>query len=99
MNAIDLFAGAGGLSEGFIQAGFKAIGHVEMDKYAAETLKTRMIYHELKSRGLMSVYKDYVEGNITREEIIDQYGLQDIADSVLCEKIDDGYAGTIDRLK
>jgi len=99
MNAIDLFAGAGGLSEGFIQAGFKVIGHVEMDKNAAETLRTRMIYHELKSMGLMNVYEDYLRGDITRSEIIEQYKLQDIADSVLCETIDDSYLETIGRLK
>ena len=32
---IDLFAGAGGLSEGFLQAGFLPIAHVEMNEFAA----------------------------------------------------------------
>ena len=42
---LDLFAGAGGLSEGFIQAGFNPIAHIESDKAACFTLKTRMAYH------------------------------------------------------
>ena len=40
-NFIDLFAGAGGLSEGFLQAGFKPVAHVEMNEFAARTLETR----------------------------------------------------------
>ena len=41
---IDLFAGAGGLSEGFIKAGFSPIAHIEMKKDACNTLKTRSAF-------------------------------------------------------
>ena len=38
---IDLFAGAGGLSEGFIRQGFSPIAHVEMNKFACDTGHSR----------------------------------------------------------
>ena len=44
---IDLFAGAGGLSEGFIKSGYQPVAHVEMDENACDTLKTRLSYHYL----------------------------------------------------
>lgn len=50
-NFIDLFAGAGGLSEGFIQAGFHPVAHVEMNEYAAKTLETRSDYSPKSSDG------------------------------------------------
>ena len=57
---IDLFAGAGGLSEGFVRAGFSPIAHIEMDKYACETLKTRAAYHYLEENGKLDIYKNYL---------------------------------------
>ena len=36
---LDLFAGAGGLSEGFIRAGFTPVAHVEVDEAACFTQK------------------------------------------------------------
>lgn len=68
LNFIDLFAGAGGLSEGFVKRGYKPLAHVEMDRYAAQTLLTRSIYWELKSTNRYSIYLDYLEGTITKEE-------------------------------
>lgn len=38
-NAIDLFSGCGGLSEGLKQAGFKVVAGIEIDKNAARTYK------------------------------------------------------------
>lgn len=69
MNFIDLFAGAGGLSEGFIQAGFEPIAHVEIEKSACNTLKTRAAYHYLKSNKKYKIYISYLKGEITREEL------------------------------
>jgi DNA (cytosine-5)-methyltransferase 1 len=61
MNFIDLFAGAGGLSEGFIRAGFEPIAHVEMNKDACYTLKTRTAYHWLKKNNKIKLYYDYLK--------------------------------------
>ncbi len=57
---IDLFAGAGGLSEGFVRAGFTPIAHVEMDKYACDTLRTRAAYHYLLEKKKLGIYKKYL---------------------------------------
>lgn len=69
MNYIDLFAGAGGLSEGFIQAGYKPIAHVEVDKAACNTLKTRVAFHYLKSINKSEIYYSYLKGEINRTEL------------------------------
>lgn len=69
-NFIDLFAGAGGLSEGFIQAGFKPVAHVEMNEYAAKTLETRSAYYYLKCTDKLAIYKKYMQGKMTREELM-----------------------------
>ena len=58
---IDLFAGAGGLSEGFVRAGFSPIAHVEMDRYACQTLKTRAAFHWLEKNNKLDVYEKYLK--------------------------------------
>ncbi len=72
LNYLDLFAGAGGLSEGFIRAGFKPIAHVEMDPAACFTLRTRMAYHWLKNQGKENQYVKYLNGCISRSELYEQ---------------------------
>lgn len=53
---IDLFAGAGGLSEGFIRAGYTPLAHIEMDHYACDTLRTRAAFHWLKENNELNIY-------------------------------------------
>ena len=67
MNFIDLFAGAGGLSEGFIQSGFVPVAHVEMNVDASNTLRTRACYHYLDKNGQLDTYYKYEKGLITRD--------------------------------
>lgn len=68
MNYIDLFAGAGGLSEGFIRSGFTPIAHVEMNKDACDTLKTRTAYHWLKANKKAIIYSDYLKSETKKKE-------------------------------
>jgi len=66
---IDLFAGAGGLSEGFIRQGFEPVAHVEMDGAACNTLRTRTAYHYLKEINKLDKYIDYLKGKIKRSDL------------------------------
>jgi len=83
MNFIDLFSGAGGLSEGFIKAGFNPIAHVEIDENACKTLETRLIYHKLKNENKLEFYNDYLLEKISRETFISNHGDKKLSDSVL----------------
>ena len=65
---IDLFAGAGGLSEGFRRNNFDIVAHVEKDKDAAYTLRTREAYYYCKKKKL-DYYTQYLNKEITREEL------------------------------
>ena len=71
LNFIDLFSGAGGLSEGFIRAGYNPIAHVEMNPDACNTLKTRTAFHFLNKIGKQKLYYDYLYGKITRDQLWD----------------------------
>ena len=83
LNFIDLFSGAGGLSEGFIKAGFNPIAHVEIDKKACDTLETRLVYHKLNSENKTEKYYDYISEKMTREEFIKEFGNSELSNSVI----------------
>jgi DNA (cytosine-5)-methyltransferase 1 len=64
---IDLFAGCGGLTEGFYKQGFHGLSHVEYDHHACESLRTRMKYYGYPEDEISVLEKD-----ITDKDIVDQ---------------------------
>lgn len=75
---IDLFAGPGGLNEGFSSVRddcgnfvFKTLASFEMDAVACRTLRLRATYRELvRSGGDLQPYFDYIEGRKTWPEVL-----------------------------
>ena len=86
MNYLDLFAGAGGLSEGFIREGYEPIAHVEVNEAACHTLKTRAAFHWLRKENNLQPYSDYLSGKISRNEFYN-FVPKSILDSVICKEI------------
>jgi len=97
---IDLFAGGGGLSEGFVMNGsFKPLVHIEMNKDACKTLKTRSCYHYLREKKSLNTYNDYLKGKICRDELysilpreswsnVINYEISESNEDVIFEQID-----------
>lgn len=96
---IDLFAGAGGLSEGFVMNGnFKPLAHVEMNKDACDTLKTRACYYYLKENN-MEMYKKYQKGQLEKSEFykaVPRDLLRTVVNSEICEENIGGIFNDID---
>jgi DNA (cytosine-5)-methyltransferase 1 len=63
---VDLFAGCGGLSEGFYKQGFKPLAHIEHDHYSCESLRMRMDYY-----GYIEKNSSVIEKNITDKDILE----------------------------
>jgi len=98
INFIDIFAGAGGLSEGFIREGFYPVAFVEKDKNACNTLKTRLSYYYLKENEKSNIYIDYIQHKLTRSEFY-SYIPDKLLKKVINEEINENTINTIfDRI-
>jgi len=91
---LDLFSGAGGLSEGFFRVGATFVGHVEADKYACDTLRTRTAYWNLKKKNKLDIYNDYLLKKITRDKLWEDSGVSS-SDDVINTEIGDNTFGEI----
>jgi DNA (cytosine-5)-methyltransferase 1 len=87
LNYIDLFAGAGGLSEGFIREGFNPVAHVEMNKDACDTIKTRAAFHWLKQNKKNRIYHEYLKSENKNKEELWNNVPENIINSVINKEI------------
>jgi DNA (cytosine-5)-methyltransferase 1 len=83
---IDLFSGAGGLSEGFFNNDFNIISHVEMDTSAAETLHTRSAYHLLKDLNNEDDYFAYIKDEISKNDLIKENNISPLRTSSIINR-------------
>lgn len=81
---IDIFAGPGGLGEGFcaFQATpqrsrpFRIVLSIEKDFLAHKTLELRSFFRQFPSSGIPSEYYSYLRNELSREEMLNRYPLQ-----------------------
>lgn len=79
-NAIELFAGAGGLALGLEQAGFIEHGLVEIDRYAAETLRINRPKWNVIENDIIKVaekgIRNYIDKNVDIDLVSGGYPCQ-----------------------
>ena len=80
---IDLFAGPGGLGEGFSRLRVDGIGRrfeiklsIEKDLCAHKTLTLRAFYRQFPDHQIPREYYEYLRGEITREALFEKYPRQ-----------------------
>lgn len=65
---VDLFAGCGGLSEGFLKLNFKGLCHVDFDQHACTTLANRLKDYNLSDE---EVEKTVLTRDLTKHETVE----------------------------
>lgn len=70
-NVLELFAGAGGLAYGLESAGFSTVGLVEIDKYAAQTLRINRPQWNVIEKDIIDVANEGIYNYIDRNVEVD----------------------------
>ena len=80
---VDLFAGPGGLGEGFAglyndhnSPAFKPVTSIEMDKHSHQTLLLRHFFHSFRPGQAPDSYYKYLANRITKRDLIHQHKKQ-----------------------
>lgn len=73
---VDIFAGPGGLGEGFSQAGFEVVLSVERDNTACSTLSLRKFFNQFRNDTVPDEYYHYITGKISLEDLQNKYPRQ-----------------------
>ncbi|MCH8568733.1 MAG: DNA cytosine methyltransferase [Balneolales bacterium] len=80
---IDIFAGPGGLGEGFSsvfdlkgERVFKTVLSIEMDKYAHETLELRSFFRQFPKDNVPEAYYQFLRNQISRKKLFEDFPYQ-----------------------
>ncbi len=90
IKVVDIFAGPGGLGEGFSsvcvrrgRSAFEVVLSVEMEQFAFETLRLRTFFRQFHD-GAPADYYSYLRGEIARSELYDTYNAEAKAVDSIC---------------
>ena len=74
ITTVDLFAGPGGLGEGFESTGnFGVSVSIECDPIAHQTLELRSFFRQFSGQRIPTEYYDYIKGFMDREELFELF--------------------------
>ena len=100
IGVVDVFAGCGGLSEGFSQLNRNGIFpfdvrlHIEKEDAPIRTLHLRTFYHQFRERETPESYYTYVRGQLSREDLFRNHPMEAAEAKRRCLKVELGNPAT-----
>ena len=101
---VDVFAGPGGLSEGFSsilhQDGTRAFNvcvSIEKNAFACETLKLRAFFRQFQPDKVPDTYYDYISGKVQRQALMDSETWSSAENEIHCATLGETPAEYVDQ--